>query len=97
MSVLVYFCWVPVPAIVILILYLIDIVYKREYKKTIKRCTYHVIGKVSENNYDYTAEYNRRSGYHYRIILKYIFTINGVKYEKASTWKMRTRGFGLLE
>lgn len=86
-----YLLYMLLPLLIILILYLIDKIYKREYKKTIERCTYHVIGKVSENNYDLTVERSRRgANYRYCIVLKYIFTINGVQYEKKSTWQLRT-------
>lgn len=81
-------------ASVFLILYLIDVVYGREYKKTIERCTYHVIGKISENNYDIEESKGyRHTSYH--IVPEYIFTINGIKYEKASTWKMRDGKFAV--
>lgn len=71
--------------------YILHKIFKEAYQKTIERCTHHVIGKVSENNYDCESHSRKSRGLYYtyhHIILKYIFTINGTQYEKTSTWRL---------
>lgn len=79
--------------ILITLNFLLHKLFNKEYEKTIQKCTHHVIGRISENNFIWGCKYPSQDYRNriYHIILEYIFTVNGIQYEKTSIWKLRTR------
>ena len=83
-GVIVYCLLIFLFAIILTVLkYLLHKLFNREYNKTIERCSHHVIGKISENNCIWERKYIGQGRYNkdiiYHVLLKYIFTINGIQ------------------